>query len=425
MTPVESSAQQTAPKTRWWKRALPLLAALGPGIIAASAGNDAGGIATYSQDGASYGYATLWMIFVMTFSLVIVQEMAARMGMVSGKGFAALIRERFGVRSTLFAMFCLLASNAATSVAEFAGIAAALELFGVPKYVSVPVAAVGVWFLVVRGSYQRVEKVGLTLSAIFLSYVIAAFLAKPDWGVVMKATFVPQYIPTTAFTLIVIATIGTTIAPWMQFFVQSNIVDKGVGVKEMFFQRVDVISGAVSANIVAWFIIVTTGAVLFPRGIHITGAEQAAAALAPVAGKYASTLFAIGLFGASFLAACVLPLTASYAICEAFGFERGIDRSWTEAPVFNAIYTFVIAFGAVLVLIPNAPLITIMVLSQAVNGVLLPFLLIYMMIIVNDRRIMGRWVNGRIYNALGWATVVVVIGLTVALLVFQAMGIGG
>jgi len=414
---------QSSPRSMW-RRWLPLLAVLGPGIIAASAGNDAGGIATYSQDGAIYGYATLWMIFVMTFSLVIVQEMAARMGMVSGKGFAALIRERFGVRPTLFAMFCLLASNAATSVAEFAGIAASLELFGVSKYVSVPIAAVVVWLLVVRGSYQRVEKVGLALSAVFLSYVVAAFLAKPDWGEVLKATVVPTFIPTPAFTLIVIATIGTTIAPWMQFFVQSNIVDKGVTVKDMLFQRIDVISGAVSANIVAWFIIVTTGTVLYPRGIHITGAEQAAAALAPVAGKYASSLFAIGLFGASLLAACVLPLTASYAICEAFGFERGIDRSWSEAPIFNSVYTFVIAFGAVFVLIPNAPLISIMVLSQAVNGVLLPFLLIFMMIIVNDRRIMGRWVNGRVYNVLGWATVIVVIGLTVVLLGMQLFGIG-
>ena len=425
MTAREDITPAEKPAGRWnWKRLLPLLAALGPGIIAASAGNDAGGIATYSQDGAIYGYKTLWMIFVMTFSLVIVQEMAARMGMVSGKGFAALIRERFGVRPTFFAMFCLLASNAATSVAEFAGIAAALELFGISKYVAVPIAAVAVWLLVVRGSYQRVEKVGLALSAVFLSYVVAAFLAKPDWGVVLKATVVPQFVPTPAFVLIVIATIGTTIAPWMQFFVQSNIVDKGATVKDLLFQRVDVISGAVAANIVAWFIIVTTGAVLFPRGIHITGAEQAAAALAPVAGTYASALFAIGLFGASFLAACVLPLTASYAICEAFGFERGIDRSWAEAPIFNGIYTFVIFFGAVLVLIPNAPLITIMVLSQAVNGVLLPFLLIFMMIIVNDRRIMGRHVNGRVYNVLGWATVVIVIGLTVALLGMQALGVG-
>jgi Mn2+/Fe2+ NRAMP family transporter len=363
------------------------------------------------------------MIFVMTFSLVIVQEMAARMGMVSGKGFAALIRERFGVRPTVFAMFCLLASNAATSVAEFAGIAAALELFGISKYISVPVAAVSVWFLVVRGSYRRVEKLLLGLSAVFVAYVVAAFMAKPDWGVVLKATVVPQFIPTSGFVLIVIATIGTTIAPWMQFFVQSNIVDKGAGVKDMLYQRIDVIGGAIAANIIAWFIIVTTGAVLFPRGIHASSAENAAAALAPVAGHYASALFAIGLFGASLLAACVLPLTASYAVCEAFGFERGIDRSWAEAPVFNGIYTFVIFFGALFVLIPNAPLISIMVLSQAVNGVLLPFLLIFMMIIVNDRRIMGRFVNGAVYNVLGWTTVATVIGLTVALLVMQTLGI--
>jgi Mn2+/Fe2+ NRAMP family transporter len=412
-----------APKSKKW-RALPLLAALGPGIIAASAGNDAGGIATYSQGGASFGYAILWMILVMTFSLVVVQEMAARMGAVTGKGFAALIRERFGIRPTLFAMVCLLASNAATSVAEFAGIAASLELFGVSRYISVPIAAVVVWLLVVRGSYLNVEKLLLLLSSVFLSYVVAAFMAKPDWGVVLKATFVPTFIPTSAFVLIVIATIGTTIAPWMQFFVQSNIVDKGASVKDLLYTRIDVISGAIAANLVAWFIIVTTGTVLFPRGVVASSAEKAAQALAPVAGQYASALFAIGLFGASLLAAFVLPLTAAYAITEAFGFERGIDKSWAEAPVFNGIYTFVIFFGALLVLVPKAPLISIMVLSQAVNGVLLPFLLIFMMIIINDRRIMGRHVNGRVYNAIGWTTVVVVIALTVALLGMQALGVG-
>jgi len=411
-----------APKSRKW-RMLPLLAALGPGIIAASAGNDAGGIATYSAAGASYGYATLWMILVMTFSLVVVQEMAARMGAVTGKGFAALIRERFGIRPTLFAMACLLASNAATSVAEFAGIAAALELFGVSRYISVPIAAVVVWLLVVRGSYRNVEKMLLVLSSVFFAYVIAAFMAKPDWSEVIRATFVPTFIPTSAFVLIVIATIGTTIAPWMQFFVQSNIVDKGVNVKDLVYTRIDVISGAIAANLVAWFIIVTTGTVLYPRGITASSAEKAAQALAPVAGQYAGALFAIGLFGASLLAAFVLPLTASYAITEAFGFERGIDKSWSEAPVFNGIYTFVIFFGALLVLVPKAPLISIMVLSQAVNGVLLPFLLIFMMVIINDRRIMGRYVNGRVYNAIGWTTVVVVISLTVVLLGMQVLGV--
>jgi len=405
---------------------LALLAALGPGIVAASAGNDAGGIATYSQDGATYGYATLWMIFVMTFSLVIVQEMAARMGAVTGKGFSALIREKFGVRPTLWAMIALLTSNAATSVAEFAGIAAGMELFGVSKYISVPIAALVVWLLVVRGSYRNVEKVLLALSGVFLAYVIAAFLAEPDWGEVLHATFVPQFVPEVGFVLLVVATIGTTIAPWMQFFVQSNIVDKGSGVKDLLLTRIDVIAGAIAANIVAWFIIVTTGTVLYPQGITVTSAEQAAQALAPVAGPYATVLFAVGLIAASLLAACVLPLTASYAITEAFGWERGIDRTWAEAPAFNAIYTFVIVFGAAFVLIPGAPLITIMILSQAVNGVLLPFLLIFMIRIINDRRLMGKHVNSKTTNALAWTTVVVVIGLTVVLLVgsvLQGLGV--
>lgn len=416
----------SAPDTRKRTRFLALLAVMGPGIIAASAGNDAGGISTYSVDGASFGYATLWMIFVMTASLIVVQEMAARMGAVTGKGFAALIREKFGVRPTLFAMMALLVSNAATSVAEFAGVAAGAELFGISRYVSVPIAAVVVWILVVRGSYRNVEKVFLALSSVFLAYVVAAFLAKPDWSEVLRATVVPTFIPRIDFVLLVVATVGTTIAPWMQFFVQSNIVDKGVGIKDLAFQRVDVITGAVAANIIAWFIIVTTGTVLYPQGIQIEGAEQAAAALAPVAGPYATVLFAVGLIGASLLAACVLPLTAAYAITEAFGWERGIDRSWNEAPAFNAIFTFVIAFGAALVLIPGAPLITIMVLSQAVNGVLLPFLLIYMLRIVNDRRFMGRHVNGRLTNALGWGTALVVIGLTVVLLggsLLQGLGL--
>lgn len=416
----------TAPDTRRRTKVLALLAAMGPGIVAASAGNDAGGISTYSVDGASYGYATLWMIFVMTASLVVVQEMAARMGAVTGKGFAALIREKFGVRPSLFAMLALLLSNAATSVAEFAGIAAGAELFGISKYVSVPIAAVVVWLLVVRGSYRNVEKVFLALSSVFLAYVAAAFLSKPDWGEVLTATVVPTFIPRVDFVLLVVATVGTTIAPWMQFFVQSNIVDKGVGIKDLAYQRVDVIAGAVAANIIAWFIIVTTGTVLYPQGVRIEGAEQAAAALAPVAGQYATALFAVGLIGASLLAACVLPLTAAYAITEAFGWERGIDRSWAEAPAFNGIYTFVIAFGAALVLLPGAPLIQIMVLSQAVNGVLLPFLLMFMLRIVNDRRFMGRHVNGRVTNMLGWGTALVVTGLTAVLLggsVLQGLGL--
>jgi len=417
-----SAPDQTAPERTPRVRMLALFAALGPGIIAASAGNDAGGISTYSVDGASYGYATLWMIFLMTFSLVIVQETAARMGAVTGKGFAALIRERFGVRPTLFAMIALLTSNAATSVAEFAGIAAALELFGVTKYVSVPIAAVVVWLLVVRGSYRRIEKLLLALSAIFISYVIAAFMAKPDWGEVLHATFVPTFIPTTGFVLIVIATVGTTIAPWMQFFVQSNIVDKGTSAKEWSLARWDVIAGAIAANLVAIFIIVTTGTVLFPEHIVITDAAQAARALTPLAGSYATVLFAVGLLSASVLAACVLPLTAAYSICEAFGWERGVDRKFSEAPIFIGIYTFVIAVGAALIMLPGLNLISVMILSQVVNGMMLPFLLIFMMIIINDRRIMGGHVNGRVYNSISWITIAAAIGLTVVLLGMTALG---
>jgi len=410
------------PKKR--RRLLILLSVLGPGLIAASAGNDSGGISTYSVAGAEFGYDMLWMIFVMTFSLAIVQETSARMGAVTGKGFSALIRERFGVRLTLFAMIALLISNAATSVAEFAGIAASMELFGISKYIAVPLGAFIVWLLVVRGSYRNVEKVLLVLSAVFISYIFAAILAKPDWSEVARATVVPHFTMSTGFITLVIATVGTTIAPWMQFFVQSNMVDKGVNVKDLAFQRIDVIMGAVAANIIAWFIIVTTGTVLHPAGIQITDAAQAASALAPVAGAYAETLFAIGLLSASVLAACVLPLTAAYAVCEAFGWEAGIDRSWSEAPAFNSIYTFVIAFGALVILLPGLDLIKIMVFSQAINGILLPFLLIFMMGIVNDRHIMGRYANGPIYNILSWTTILVVIGLTVALLAMTVFGLG-
>lgn len=410
----------------WTRRIGFIFAAMGPGIIAASAGNDAGGISTYSVDGAQFGYKTLWMIFIMTFSLVVVQEMAARMGTVSGKGFAALIREKFGVKATMFAMTTLLISNAATSVAEFAGVAAAFELFGVSRFISVPIAALTVWLLVTRSSFKYAEKVFLALSSIFITYIIAAFLAKPNWVDVFHGTFVPQFVPKINFVLLVVATVGTTIAPWMQFFVQSNIVDKGVTVKDLLYQKVDVITGAISANIVAWFIIVATGATLYKNGIVVSSAKAAALALAPVAGKYATILFAVGLAGASLLAACILPLTAAYAVTEAFGWERGIDRSFSEAPAFNLIFTSELAVGAVIILIPNAPLITIMVMSQAVNGILLPILMIFQIKIVNDKRIMGKYTNGKTTNALAWATTVIIIGLAAVLLVgtlLQKLGV--
>ena len=409
------------------KRRVPLLAFLGvigPGVIAASAGNDSGGISTYSVAGARYGYTMLWMMLAMTPSFIIVQEMAGRMGAVTGKGFSALIRERFGVRLTFGAMLMLLASNAATTVAEFAGIAAAMELFGVSRLISVPIAAAVVWLLVVRGSYRRVEKVLLALSGVFIAYVIAALIAQPDWGEVARSFVTPTIVRERAFIALAIGLTGTTIAPWMQFLVQSNIVEKGTTIKEWALAKWDVIVGAVSANVIACFIIITTATVLYPAGIEITDAGQAAQALAPLAGPYAEGLFAIGLLSASVLAAAVLPLTASYAVCEAFGWESGLDRTWAEAPVFNGLYTVVIAAAAAVILIPGLDLISIMLVSQVINGMLLPFLLIFMMVIVNDRRVMGRQVNSRLNNALAWTTIVVVISLTLVLLVMTLLGVG-
>lgn len=409
------------------KKRLPLfaiLAVIGPGIISASAGNDAGGISTYSEAGARYGYAMLWMMLAMTPAFAIVQEMAGRMGAVTGKGFSALIRERFGVRLTFGAMLMLLGSTAATTVAEFAGIAAAMELFGVSRFISVPVAALVVWILVVRGSFQRVEKVFLALSSVFIAYVVAVFLARPDWGEVGRAFVVPQIVPDRRFVALAIGLTGTTIAPWMQFLLQSNIVDKGTTVREWALARWDVIIGAIAANLIACAIIITTGTILHPAGIEIAGAEDAARALAPLAGPYAEMLFSIGLLSASLLAAAVLPLTSAYAICEAFGWESGLDHSWSEAPVFNGLYTFVIVASAAIILLPGLNLIAIMLVSQVVNGVLLPFLLIFMMIIVNDRSIMGRHTNSRLNNALAWGTIVIVIALTAVLMVMTALGIG-
>lgn len=403
-------------------RALLMLAAIGPGVLTSMAGNDAGGVSTYSVAGAEFGYKTLWLIPLMTLGLIMVQETATRMGIVTGKGFAALIREKFGLRSSLLAMLMLLFSNMATSVSEFAGIAAATEVMGISRYVTVPVAALVVWLLVVRGSYRNVEKVLLALSAVFLAYIAAVFLAKPDWTEVARATVIPSFEANTGFIVLVIALIGTTIAPWMQFFAQSNVVDKGTGVKDLALSRADVIAGSLAAGLVAWAIVVTTGTTLHPAGVQVSDAAAAAQALTPVAGPYATTLFAIGLGSASLLAACVLPLTAAYAVCEAFGWERGIDRSWSEAPAFNSIYTFVILFGAAFVMFPNLDLIAVMVFSQTIGGILLPFLLIYMIRIANDRRIMGRHVNGPLYNLFSWSTVLIVIALTVALIVLTALG---
>ncbi len=416
-------SEDTIPEQHKRNRLLVVLAALGPGIVTAMAGNDAGGISTYSTAGAQFGYATLWVIPIMCMLLAVVELTASRMGAVTGKGFAALIRERFGIRLTALAMTALLIGNVATTFSEFAGIASGMEMFGVSKFVSVPIAAAAVWLLIVGGSYKHVEKVFLVLSLVFLTYVAAAFMASPNWSETLHATVTPQIVGSRGFVSLVIAMIGTTIAPWMMFFEQSNVVEKGLAPKDFYLQKADVLSGTVAACLVAWFIIVTTGAVLFPQEIHVDSAADAARALAPFAGQYAEALFAIGLTAASFLAACVLPLTTSFVICEAFGWEAGVSFAWHEAPIFKSIFTFVIAFSAAVVLVPNINLMGVMLTAQFMNGVVLPVLLVFMAIIASDKRIMGAYRVKPLSRALIWLTVSIVTALTAVLLVMQAAGI--
>ncbi len=422
-TGIPASEQPGVGPKRAPSRLLLILAAMGPGIITAMAGNDAGGISTYSTAGANFGFGTLWVIPIMCVLLIVVETTAGRMGAVTGKGFAALIRERFGIRLAAFAMLALLVGNVATTFSEFAGIASGMEMFGVSKYISVPVAALAVWLLVVGGSYKRVQNVFLALSLVFITYIVAAFLAQPNWAEAAHDTVVPTVVGDVGFISLVIAMIGTTIAPWMMFFTQSNVVEKGLTTKDLFSQRVDAVSGTIAACIVAWFIIVTTGAVLFPAGISIDSAADAAAALAPFAGPYAEALFAVGLIAASFLAACVLPLTTAFVICEAFGWEAGVSFKWREAPTFKSIFTFVIAFSAIVVLLPDVNLLAMMLTAQFVNGVILPILLAFMAIISADKRIMGAYRSRRVSKVLLWATVGVVAILTAVLLAMQVMGL--
>ncbi len=399
-----------------------VLGAMGPGLLAALAGNDAGGIATYSSAGATYGYGTLWILPVMAVLLIVVQETAARCGCVTGKGFASLIRERFGVRKSAFAMGALLIANTSVTISEFAGIASGLALFGVPKTISVPLMALVIWLLTMSGSFKRIEKVLLAVSCVFLAYVVAGVLAGPDWAAVAKATVTPSLVSEPEYVSLLVATIGTTIAPWMIFLAQNNVVDKNVDENGIALQRVDTVSGSILACGIAWFIIVTTGTVLFPAGIEVADAADAALALEPIAGEWSTILFAAGLVAASFLAACVLPGVTSSAICEAFGWERGADRTWEEAPTYRGIITGIIMFSALLVILPGINLFDIMMSAQVINGVLLPVLLVFLVFIARDRRIMGDYRNGRVWNILTWATIVLITVLTVIMFVLQALG---
>jgi len=399
------------------QKVLLFLAVMGPGLITANADNDAGGIATYAVAGAQEGYGLLWLLFLITFNLAVVQEMASRMGAVTGKGLADLIRERFGVKVTFISMVLLIVANLTCTIAEFAGVAASMELFGISRLISVPLAAVFVWFLVVKGNYKKVERVFLVFCLLYFTYVISGVLAHPPWGEVTAKMMVPSFRLDAGYINLAIALIGTTITPWMQFFLQSSVVDKGVSVDEYGYTKSEVFFGAFFTDFIAFFIIVATAATLYSKGIKINGAADAALALRPLAGDYAYALFALGLLNASLMAASILPLSTSYAVSEAFGWESGMDKDWDEAPQFLGLYTGFIVIGAGLILIPGIPLFTIMLFSQTVNGILLPIILILMLILVNDREIMGEHVNGPIFNIVAWGTAVVLIVMTALLVI--------
>ena len=395
-----------------WKRLLTYLAILGPGMITANAGNDAGGIATFATVGAEFGYQLLWILIPITISLGIVQEMCARMGAVTGKGLADLIRERFGVRWTALVMLALLIANAGVTVSEFVGIAAATELFGIPRFISVPLAAVLIWWLIVKGSYQRVERAFLLMSLVFLGYIISAFLSKPDWTDVAIGLAKPTFKFEQTFLFSFVAIVGTTISPYMQVFVQSSVVEKGVTQEDYGKTKADVWVGTIFAILIVFFIVVSTAATLHKSGIQITTAADAARALSPLAGRYAEFLFGVGLFGASMLAAGVLPLATAYSISEALGFEKGVSRSFREAPIFLGVFTFLVAVGAAIAVIPNLPLIRVLLVTQVINGLLLPVVLFAVLRLVNDRELMGSRVNGSLYNLAAWLTVIIVTALS-------------
>ena len=384
------------------------LAVLGPGIITANAGNDAGGIATFASVGAAHGYKLLWLLIPLTISLGMVQEMCARMGAVTGKGLADLIRERFGVRWTALVMLALLIANGGVTVSEFVGIAAAMELFGVARYISVPIAAMVIWWLVVKGNYQRVERVFLAMTLVFLGYVVSAFLARPSWGTVAREMVRPSFEVTPLYLFTLVAIIGTTISPYMQVFIQSSVVEKRVRPENYALTKIDVWAGTVFAILIVFFIVVSTAATLHVRGEHVDSAAQAARALRPFAGAYAELLFAVGLFGASMLAAGVVPLATAYSITEAFGFEKGVSSSFREAPIFLGIFTFLVALGALIAMMPGLPIISVLLLTQVINGVLLPVILFAILRLASDRELMGSYVNGPLYNLGAWATALIV-----------------
>jgi NRAMP (natural resistance-associated macrophage protein)-like metal ion transporter len=404
-----------------WKLGL-FFALIGPGIITSNVDNDAGGITTYSLAGAKYGLSLLWTLIPILVALIIIQEMCARMGVVSGKGLSDLIRERFGAKITFYLMIVLFLTNMGNTISEFAGVAASLEIFGVSKYISVPLGAVFVWRLVVKGNYKSVEKAFLIACVFYFSYIISGFLVKPNWNEIMTAFVTPAVKFDAGWLTMAIGVVGTTIAPWMQFYLQSSVVDKGIKAENYKYTRMDVIFGSFAVNAVAFFIIMLCAVTLYTTGITIATAKDAALALAPLAGSYCTWLFAFGLLNASLFAASILPLSTAYTICEAFGWESSLNTKFVEAPQFYGLYSVTIFLGAGIILLPNIPLISIMFYSQVINGILLPVVLIFMLILINDRKIMGNYVNGTIMNTISWVTVLVLICLSLALVLAAVIG---
>ena len=411
---IRERTEKIKPKAKMglWRNLAIFFAVLGPGIITANVDNDAGGIATYSVAGAQFGYAFLWLVIPVIFALIVIQEMSARMGAVTGKGLADLIRENYGVKVTFYVMFALLITNLGNTMAEFAGVAASLELFGISKYISVPISGFFVWILVLKGTYKTVEKVFLFACLFYVAYIISGFMAKPDWATVGAELVTPTFQFDSPFLFMLIGVVGTTIAPWMQFYMQSSIVEKGIDIENYRQSRWDVTIGCIMAGVVVFFIIVACAATIFPAGIHVETAADAALALKPLAGEYCSWLFAFGLFNASLFAASVLPLSTAYYVCEGMGWEAGVNKDFDEAPQFYVLYTAIILLGMAFVLIPDFPLFFVMVLSQVANGVLLPFVLIFMLMLINRKDLMGEFVNGKVWNIVSWFTVIAMILLT-------------
>jgi Mn2+/Fe2+ NRAMP family transporter len=393
---------------------------MGPGIITSNVDNDAGGITTYSLAGAEFGLKLVWSLIPIMIALIVIQEMCARMGVVTGKGLSDLIREKFGAKITFYVMIGMFLTNMGNVISEFAGIAAGMEIFGIHKMISVPISAFLVWWMVVKGTYRFVEKVFLVACVFYISYIITGIIVKPDWGHVLKQFINPQLSFNPGEMTMVIGLVGTTIAPWMQFYLQASIVEKGIKVDEYKFARFDVFMGSVIVHIVAFFIILVCAETLFKHGIRVETAKEAALSLKPLAGKYCTYLFAFGLLNASLFAASILPLSTTYLICEGLGWEVGIDKKFVEAPQFYGFYSLMIFLGAGLILYPGLPLIPIMYISQVINGMVLPFILIFMLLLINDKKLMGEHTNGPIFNAVAWLTSLVMIGLTL-LLLFRAI----